>query len=197
MKVSLKTKNAEFLGAYSLLNPKLSKIEFGGTISVFSFVFGTESSLSDNWEFITSLIGAYYQSEFENEDNEFEQWNIYILFLVKELVSTQLKYKIENDKFSCRKIVQDKIVDVSDDRIHKFIEKHIINKDLNRFTFENQEVSDKSLNYVNNSEIYKLIEGNNLKTFGKGADKDGLENLYQQIVKEIKDEIQESRNTSI
>jgi len=189
MKVSLETGKVEFLGAYSSLNPRLSRIEFGGTVSVFSFVFETENSLSDNWEFITSLIGAYYQSEFENEENEFERWNIYILFLVKEPISTQLKYKIENDKFSCRKIVQDKIADYSDNIIYQLIEEHIISKDLNNCTFENQEASNRNSSYVNNSEIYKLIEGSNLKTFSKGADKNGLENLYQQIIKEVKNEI--------
>lgn len=194
MKASLITENIDFLDElFPQFKPHLSKIEFVGTISVFSFFFETENLLNSNWEAVTNSIGSYYQSYFESEEQEFERWNIYILFLVKESVSIQLKYKIENDKFSCRKIVQDKITqDLDENFIHQLIYKHVINDDLDCSTLANSEAINQNSSYSNDSKIYALIENNNLTASGKGADKDGIESLYQQIIKEIKDEIQES-----
>jgi hypothetical protein len=195
MKASLiTTENIDFLDElFPQFMPQLSKTELVGTISVFSFFFEDENQLSDNWESITSSIGSYYQSEFEDEEKEFERWNIYILFIVKETVSTQLKYKIENDKFSSRKIVQDKMMNILDkDSIHRLIEEHIINNDLDDSIFENHETYNSKSSYSNNSKIYGLIENSHLTVSGKGTDKEGVENLYQQIIKEIEDEVQEN-----
>ncbi|MDR3047411.1 MAG: hypothetical protein LBU51_07350 [Bacteroidales bacterium] len=200
MKASLiTTENIDFLDElFPQFIPQLSKTELVGTISVFSFFFENENLLNDNWESITSSIGSYYQSEFEDEEKEFERWNIYILFIVKEPVSTQLKYKIENDKFSSRKIVQDKMIIFLDkDSIHRLIEEHIINNDLDGSILENHEAYNSKSSYSNNSKIYGLIENSNLTVSGKGTDREGVENLYQQIIKEVENEIQESRNTGI
>jgi hypothetical protein len=199
MKASLITENIDFLDElFPQFNHHLSKIEFVGTISVFSFFFETENLLNDNWEAVTNSIGSYYQSYFESEEQEFERWNIYILFLVKESVRIQLKYKIENDKFSCRKIVQDKITqNLNEDLIHQLIDKYIINDDLDCSILANSETINQNSSYSNDSKIYALIENNNLTASGKATNKDGIEGLYQQIIKEVEHEIQESRNTSI
>lgn len=200
MKASLTTENINFLNElFPAFNPLLSKIEFIGTVSIFSFIFESENTLSQNWESITSTIASYYQSKFEEEGQDFERWNIYILFLVKEEVSTQLKYKIENDKFSSRKIVQDKMFNtINADTISKLIWEHIVNSDLDISEPTGIiEPTNTSSIYSNNSKIYQLVENSNLKISGRGTDKEELDSLYQQIIKEIGNEIQESRNTSI
>lgn len=192
MKLSLTTENVDFLNElFPTLNPLLSKIEYIGTVSVFSFIFESEGILNQNWESITSTIAAYYQSQFEEEGKEFERWNIYILFIIKDEVSTQLKYKIENDKFSSRKIVQDRMFDSIDaSLIARLILEHIINSDLNIFELDKTEKSHNiSSTYSNDSRIYKLIENSDLKISGRATDKEELDNLYQQIIKEINNEI--------
>ncbi|BES62690.1 ABC-three component system middle component 1 [Dysgonomonas capnocytophagoides] len=198
MKASLEIRNIDFLeNLFSKFKPQLSNIEFIGTVSVFSFFFESEKELDDNWEVITSSIAAYYQSEFDDDTMEFERWNIYILFLVKKNVSNQLKYKIENDKFSSRKIIQDNISDsINIDSISQLIQGHIINNDLD--ISEPIDIIEQSIGstYSNNSKIYKLVENSNLKISGRSIDKEELDSLYQQIIKEINDEIQEGRNTS-
>lgn len=200
MKISLITEKLDFLDElYPTFNPLLSKIEFIGTVSVFSFIFDSENMLSQNWESITGTIASYYQSKIEDEGRDFECWNIYILFIVKEEVSTQLKYKIENDKFSSRKIVQDKMSNsINADLISQLIWEHIVNSDLD--ISEPAEIIESTSidsTYSTNSKIYQLIENSNLKISGRGTDKEGLDSLYQQIIKEISNEIQEGRNTSI
>lgn len=199
MKASLITEDVDFLNElFPQFNPQLTKIEFIGTISVFSFLFESEHMLEKDWEAITSTIASYYQSKFDEEANEFERWNIYILFIIKESVSTQLKYKIENDKFSSRKIVKDKVLDtLSMDLISQLIWGHIVNSDLDISELNDFESSGRNSTYSNGSKIYELIENSNLRISGRGANKDELDVLYQQIIKEIDNEIQESRNTSI
>ncbi len=200
MNTSLITEKVGFLDElFPEFNPMLSKIEFIGTVSVFSFIIESEDLLNRNWESITNTIASYYQSKFEEEEKEFERWNIYIFFIIKEEVSTQLKYKIENDKFSSRKIVQDKMLDtINTDSISQLILGHIVNSDLDITELNNiMEYSSISSTYSHDSKIYKLIEDSSLKISGRGTSKEELDGLYQQIIKEIKDEIQESRNTSI
>lgn len=200
MKTSLITEKLDFLDElYPTFNPLLSKIEFIGTVSVFSFIFDSENMLSQNWESITGTIASYYQSKIEDKGRDFECWNIYILFIVKEEVSTQLKYKIENDKFSSRKIVQDKMSNsINADLISQLIWEHIVNSDLD--ISEPAEIIESTSidsTYSTSSKIYQLIENSNLKISGRSTDKEELDGLYQQIIKEISNEIQEGRNTSI
>jgi len=183
---------------YSKFDPQLFKVELIGTVSVFSFIFESEEILNKNWGVITNSIASYYQSEFEKDGRDFEKWNIYILFLVKNPVSIQLKYKIENDKFSSRKIVQDNLSEnINEDFIKNLINKHIVINDIDMFETDNAKSLNRNSAYSNNSKIYGLIENNNSKIYGRGNKKEKLDNLYQQIIKEIRDEIQKSRNTSI
>ena len=191
MKALLDVKSVDFLERlFPRFKPQLSKIDFIGTISIFSFFFESEKELYDNWEVITSSIAAYYQSELDDETKEFERWNIYIIFFARGNVSNQLKYKIENDKFSSRKILKDNISDsINTDLISKLISEHIVNSDLEISKSDNMEQLDVSSTYSNDSKIYQLIENSNLKISGRNTDKEELESLYQQIIKEVKNEI--------
>ena len=191
MKALLDVENIDFLKhLFPRFKPQLSKIDFIGTISIFSFFFESEKELYDNWEVITSSIAAYYQSELDDETKEFERWNIYVIFFVRGNVSNQLKYKIENDKFSSRKIVKDNMSDsINTNLISKLISEHIVNSDLDISKLDNMEQIDVNSTYSNDSKIYQLIENSNLKISGRNTDKEELENLYQQIIKEVKDEI--------
>lgn len=203
MKASLEFEKVEFLERFfPEFKPQLSKLQFIGTISVFSFFFESEADLNDKWESITSSIAVNYQSEFEDEELEFERWNIYLFFVVKGSVDSQLKYKIENDKFSSRKIIQDNIEEALNlDALSELIQKHIIHSDLNKSVIDNGDKCDVITSYSSYTTIYKLIEsyhsndsgkmvgrGAN-KGSGKGAHEEDLDELYQQIIKEIEDEI--------
>ena len=200
MKTFLITEKFEFLNnLFAPFSPVLLKVEFVGDVSVFAFMFDNESDLSDNWRKITSSVAAYYQSAFEDEKNDFERWNIYILFIVRTPVGFQLKYKIENDKFSSRKIVHDNATEIiTVDTLESFIEKYIVVSDLPVFEPAAYSMSsDCARAYSDDSRIYRLIDNSQLKNSGQAKEREALGDLYQQIIKEIKDEIQESRNTVI
>ena len=85
------------------------KKEENYNLYVFSALLENELDLEKLWTKLTNAIAVFFQGELEKE---IEIWNIYILFLVKEKVSRDLKYRIEQDKYSTRKIVLDNIKDI-------------------------------------------------------------------------------------
>ena len=94
----------------------------GGIISLFFIESLDESELSKYWDDIVVFISTSYQV---NLNDEFSIWNIYLIFLADINVSKELKYKIENDTFSSRKIVVDK-----NEEIEKIISDHILNDNM-------------------------------------------------------------------
>ncbi len=113
---------------YSLEDIQIYKILFGIKLIV-SFVYEkNELELRDNWEKINNVLSEYLEDFIEENS---VRWNIYIVYLVDEKVSKELEYKIENDTFFSRKIVEDNyILDLSDENINKLISNHISFDDL-------------------------------------------------------------------
>ena len=104
------------------------KVIFKGDISIFIFLFDTESELEGAWDKISGNIAGNYQSELTEQ---FAIWNIYIFFLCRCELSIALKYKIGNDRFSSRKIVLDNYTaEVSDIGIDDIVRRHITNQDI-------------------------------------------------------------------
>lgn len=109
---------------------------------VFSAIFETKSKLEEVWQSLNDEIAINFQSSLEKE---IEAWNIYLIFLIKEIVPKELKYKIEQDKFSCRKLVFDNFTSnqwkefSKDDIIPKFISDRLF--DINLLKYSVQEVS--------------------------------------------------------
>ena len=182
---SITTENVDFLDdLFPQFRPRLSKIEYIGVISVFSFYFERATDLHEHWKNMTNTIAAYYQSGFEAEESAFERWNIYLFFLVKEPVRSQLKVRIENNKFSSRKIVQDQIPeDYPVDLIHQLINEHIINNDLDFSTGASREKN----HFERDSDIYRIIANSGIQASGKSVavNKNELENLYQKIIQNV------------
>lgn len=77
---------------------------------VFSATLENELELERLWKELTNAVAVFFQSELEKE---IEIWNIYLIFIIKEKVSRDIKYKVEQDKYSTRKIVIDNIKDTS------------------------------------------------------------------------------------
>lgn len=71
---------------------------------VFTAMLEETEQLEKYWQLLNDYIAINFQP---NLEIEVEIWNIYLVFLTKNAVSKKLKYKIEQDKFSCRKLVFD------------------------------------------------------------------------------------------
>jgi hypothetical protein len=121
------------------------------------------TELEIKWNNIVSAISMIYQA---NIDVEFEKWNLYIIFICSNIVPKELKAKIENDKYSSRKIVEGNInVELTKDLINCIINKHITHSDLIDIV-DNTATKLEEIYIPNNSTIWskiptdKLISGN-------------------------------------
>lgn len=101
-----------------------------GTINVFTALFETEVQLKEFWEDLYSTIAAYFQTALTVEE-DFEKWNIYIFYICRESVDRGLHYRIENDRYACRKIVIGECDEAISDRfVSRLTAQHITNLDL-------------------------------------------------------------------
>lgn len=92
--------------------------------------------LESEWELYKSEIALYFQAELKID---IEIWNIYLFFIVNGEVSREIKYKIEQDKYSCRKIVVGKIeldryclYDSEKLSVEKMLNKYLFDVDINK-----------------------------------------------------------------
>jgi|WetSurMetagenome_2_1015567.scaffolds.fasta_scaffold260886_2 hypothetical protein len=81
---------------------ELKTYKIGVNIPIFFIRVDNEINLSHNWEKINNYIASHFQIYL---NTEYETWNIYLFFLLDKMEDISLKYKIENDKFSSRKII--------------------------------------------------------------------------------------------
>lgn len=113
-------------------------------LNIICCAFDNEKDLNDYWKVIVDNVAFHVQSKLENI---IELYNVYIIFFVEE-INEQLVYKIEQDKYSARKIIIKKAMPIYEEEL-----KDIVSKRLFYFDIE------KSENNFSISEI--------LKNFGK------------------------------
>jgi hypothetical protein len=158
-------------------------IPYKGDISVFVFLLDKEDRLEQMWNKVSGNIAGNYQSELVDE---FAVWNIYVFYLCRTNVSIGLKYKIENDRFSSRKIVLDNYAEeVSDIGIDDIIRGHITNADIN-YDPERDAVTKLSLTTEADPVIWDIIKDETLKP-GKQSFPE-TEQLLSRIQQIIRDE---------
>jgi len=96
-----------------------------GTISVFGCTVNDIEKLNTNWDEVSNIICADYQTTLKSE---FDRWNIYLVFFCEEIIDRKIKYQIENDKHFMRKIVCDFYTNKADKLV--FINKQLLGSDL-------------------------------------------------------------------
>jgi hypothetical protein len=112
-------------------------------LNIICCAFDNEKDLNDCWEIIVDNVALHVQSKLENI---IELYNVYMIFFIEE-INEQLVYKIEQDKYSSRKIVIKKAMPMSEEEL-----KDIVSKRLFYFDIE------KSENDFSISEILKNCE---------------------------------------
>ena len=145
-------------------------------INIF-FLEANNDIISENWKRFSNMIAANYQTSEYMSNREFDRWNFYIIYISKDKMSKELKNKIENDKFSSRKIVEDDYSnDFNSDEANKLIIKHITNTDLKDFLNQTQDKIQIEYRPVD-TDLWKLIH--NDASFARDTD------LQKQIVEQI------------
>lgn len=136
---------------------RFNLIEEYVNISVFFVITGSIIiSQNDLWQKISKDIALKYQSKLEST---YEKWNMYIIYVTRDNCTKELKNKIENDKFSSRKIVEDSFdKEFSDHEADLLIVKHITNTDLKKIVDETQQVTVKKYIPKNEKLWEKLMD---------------------------------------
>lgn len=82
----------------------LTTVKDLGNIPVFLIGIKNEKYLAENWKKMSNMIASLFQTTL-SADQEFERWNTYTFFICSGPVTRFLRGRIENNKFSSRKIV--------------------------------------------------------------------------------------------
>lgn len=106
----------------------IGEIIFGGKVLITFVEFNDNDSLEKNWSEFNSYISTEVLSF---KDDEFAKWNFYVFYLSKGNIKRELKYEIENNKFSSRKIVYEKCTEnIDDNTIRILINEHITSDNI-------------------------------------------------------------------
>ncbi len=155
---------------YHYINEEIFKI------NVF-FLEADFATISKYWQKFSNMIAIHYQNPEYMSNKEFERWNFYIIYISKDIVSKELKNKIENDKFSSRKIVEDShSKDLNSHEANSLIVKYITNSDLIEIVRSTPEVNNSE--YVpKNKNLWSLLEREEKVIGDRNAQKDFIKNI--------------------
>jgi len=135
---------------YPDIQIELEEINPPDFIPIFFILFSNDKQLTETWSDLNLYIAVNFQTILESE---FSTWNIYLFFMLPSPVKKSLKYKIENDTFSSRKIV------IESEITHQnIISEHILNDNLQ--VMEKGQAKDE---FVKNSVISSILEGRIIK----------------------------------
>jgi len=95
---------------------------------LFTVIVKSVEELKNLWEPLADEIAVYFQAGLENE---YESWNLYVVFISHIEIPKQLKYEIQNDKYSSRKIVLDNVSsELSENEIIKQLSQRLFLLDI-------------------------------------------------------------------
>lgn len=94
-------------------------------------------AIAERWEHVVGSVAGTYQASLTDE---FSKWNIYLVFFTKYPLDIPLKYRIENNKFSMRKIVIDQNSIPLGQTIHEYLNSEILGLDLQLLTQDSNAV---------------------------------------------------------
>jgi hypothetical protein len=151
-----KIKNESDNNSFDLVEYRY-KLENRYKVHIFTMIIKDQKELLEVWEDICSDIALNFQAELKED---IEIWNIYILFLVQGSVNSQIRYLIEQDKYSSRKIVVEGVRDfIDEDLINEVIKEKLfhvrIAEELNSNTNE-EKISQKL--QVEYNKLYSVIK---------------------------------------
>lgn len=156
------------------INISYHKVDIAkATAHAFNIPIIRPKDLQKFWREISNFIALHFQRYI---DQKFEQYNLYLFFEIQGNVEKELRYKIENDKFSSRKIIVSKHQNF--DNIAAY---HI----LNTLSIE-EKSTNEAIEIENHSIVRVALEG---KILRKRKITSEANEVYDAIVKLIKDEI--------
>lgn len=167
----------EIRASFELNYFAIGTIHFGGNVIVCLVKFKDDTGLKNQWKEFNSYLTAKY---IPTVKDEYSKWNFYIFYFSNNSVDKQLKYEIENNKFSSRKIIIENSNTITDAEIENVISEHITNDNI-----QINVDSTYTLKFKKNAPLAKIVDKINLK----GKNDADLKNALNQIENIYKDEI--------
>jgi len=171
--------NSTFLEMFKETFPKVAidrkEIDFSGTIHCFFLQFDSEKELEAHWSHVSNFIAVNYQTRLQTD---FEIWNLYLFYQTKTEIDKGLKYKIENDTISSRKIFVENI-DKTPDEI---VVEHITNEDLQIKISQPSKIA-----FEKSPLIAAALEGND--QISRKKNKTQFDEVFQTLLKGLRNEI--------
>jgi hypothetical protein len=123
---------AELRSKYNMFEFSFYTSGVNEEFSIFVVLSNSLKELSESWKKVVSNVAVNFQSQLSDKH---KIWNIYIAFIIatdKRMEELKdIKYKIENDKYSSRKIVIDDISPpIDENKIKEKISKRIFQLDI-------------------------------------------------------------------
>jgi hypothetical protein len=150
---------------------------YGGVIPLIFVSFDSLTDLENNWkDFNSQIINDIVLNLIE----EYSRWNLYVFYFSDIEVPKSLKYEIENNKFSSRKILIENCKSITNTFITNVISEHITNDNI-QINADSKQTS----TFKKNASLAKIVD--KLKLTRKNDD--ALQNALNQIENTYKDEI--------
>jgi hypothetical protein len=162
---------------FPLKEIRCGELTFGGTIPLLFVKFNSLDDLNKHWKDFNSKVTTDYIIHLKEE---YSRWNFYIFYFSENNVPKTLKYEIENNKFSSRKIVIENCETITEPKIKNVISEHITNDNI-QINVENKQISI----FTKSTTLEKILEKISLNK----KNEDDLQNALNQIEKTYRDEI--------
>lgn len=167
----------EIKKSFELKYLTIGKVHFGGEVIVCVVKFNDEISFRNHWKEFNSYLTAKFIPTIKDD---YSKWNFYVFYFSGSAVDKSLKYEIENNKFSSRKIVIENCELITDDKINYEISEHITNDNI-QINVESKQIS----TFKKNASLAKILDKLSLKK----KNDDELQNALNLVEKTYKDEI--------
>ncbi|WP_459211988.1 ABC-three component system middle component 1 [Aquimarina rhabdastrellae] len=166
--------------SFDLENIVIGTFNFGDDIPTLFVQFKSNNDLEANWKDFNNFITVEYLLKLKNE---FSKWNTYLFYIVNQAIPKSVKYKIENNKFSTRKIVVEcEDTEINSETIQQIISEYIVNDNI-EFKVKKKEVED----FIKNSFINSAIEQSSIKELKK-IKEENLVEVLSKLEIELKNE---------
>lgn len=142
------------------------KNDNGVNITIFHMNLLYGDKLCSLWGEINSEIALYFQTELEKP---IDRWNIYLVFISSEIIESDLKYIIEQDKYCTRKIIYDGVEIDKEENMEKYIDKKLFELEFkSNLVNSNKKISIKKSIEKIYPKLIKIIENEDFSKYLEG-----------------------------
>ncbi|WP_338543011.1 ABC-three component system middle component 1 [Paenibacillus tundrae] len=153
-----------------------SKSEKNYDCYVFVYHCNNVEDLEASWQYFSNDIAVRFQSKLQKP---IEIWNIYLVFIVRDVVLKEVKYKIEQDKYSCRKVVIDNVnSNITQENIINKIMRKLFQLSINTRSEDEENIDSVKSNEKSLMEKLDPINSRLSALINKGIEPSLIYNLY-------------------